>query len=144
MSSQVPHQNPSEFEFFCKAFYVHLESNSCFIVGSIVLLPSSVDYIFIMSNLYRKHLMPLIVLVSMFSWFTMTFRRVQPKRSTWGFVSLLHWVVSALTHCFHVRISSFLISGILWFWNLMVYPKWDLPGDILVRVNHIISSHHHL
>lgn len=24
---------------------------------------------------------------------------------------------------------------ILWFWNIKVCPKWDLPGDILIRVN---------
>ena len=101
-------KDASEFEFFSvRPLVSTVKVFQCFMVGNILWFYSSLDYIFIISNLCRKHFMLLIVLVSMCSWLTTAFTMVPPKRMTWEFVPLLHCTVVSLTHCLHVRISTF-------------------------------------
>lgn len=74
-------------------------------------LPSFLDCIHIRSNLYSKHLVLVILLVTMIPDSTMTAAVVPSKRTRLEFVSLLHCVVTSVTHSFHVRTGTFLISG---------------------------------
>ena len=70
--SQGHIKDPLELGSFCKASCVHRETNSDLCGGSILWFLSFLDDICMKSNLYRKHLMLLIVLVIVFSCFTMT------------------------------------------------------------------------